>query len=264
MNGQRLSTGITGLDSLLHGGFVKGRTYILTGDTGTGKTIACLQLLQHALAQGEKAVYVTVDERPSEITDSALSFAWNLQQHIQEKNLAILDASPYFTGRANSASERGIDPQKIVADLSNYVKRLGATLLIIDPVTPFILTGDGAHPAQDQARSLINLIQTQLNTTNLLTAHFSTRANQNPTFGIEEFLASGVFALKVNAAGDRFERSLTIRKMRGTPVLPGEYRFEINSNAGIELKNRSADPGVNVNVNAAAAPMFEYFKLPSK
>ena len=59
MSDQRISTGIAGLDRLLQGGFVKGRTYLLTGDTGTGKTVACLQLLQHALGQGEKAVYVT-------------------------------------------------------------------------------------------------------------------------------------------------------------------------------------------------------------
>ena len=193
MSDQRISTGIAGLDLLLHGGFVKGRTYLLTGDTGTGKTIACLQLLQQALSQGEKAVYVTVDERPSEITDSALSFSWNLQHHIQEKNLAILDASPYFSGRSASSTEKGIDPQKIVADLSNYVKRLGASLLIVDPVTPFILPADANSPTQDQARSLINLIQTQMSTTNLLTGHLSTRSSRDQTFGIEEFLASGTF-----------------------------------------------------------------------
>ncbi len=262
MNDQRISTGITGLDSLLHGGLVKGRSYLFTGDTGTGKTIACLQFLHSALDQGEKAVYVTVDERPSEITDSALSFSWILQQHIQKKNLAILDASPYFSGRSGNAGEKGIDPQKIVADLSNYIRRLGATLLIIDPVTPFILPSEANSPAQDQARALINLIQTQLSTTNILTAHLSTRADQDQTFGIEEFLASGVFALKVNRAGETFERSLTIRKMRGTPVLPGEYRFEISADAGIVLQSRRADPGANV--IGAAAPMFEYFELPTK
>ena len=77
MSDQRISTGIAGLDRLLQGGFVNGRTYLLTGDTGTGKTVACLQLLQHALGQGEKAVYVTVDERPSEITDSAAAFSYS-------------------------------------------------------------------------------------------------------------------------------------------------------------------------------------------
>ena len=260
MSDQRISTGIAGLDLLLHGGFVKGRTYLLTGDTGTGKTIACLQLLQQALSQGEKAVYVTVDERPSEITDSALSFSWNLQHHIQEKNLAILDASPYFSGRSASSTEKGIDPQKIVADLSNYVKRLGASLLIVDPVTPFILPADANSPTQDQARSLINLIQTQMSTTNLLTGHLSTRSSRDQTFGIEEFLASGTFLLKVQGAGDKFQRSLTIRKMRGTPVPPGEFSFEINSAHGFVLQERAAPAAVQ----AAAAPMFEYFQLPAK
>jgi circadian clock protein KaiC len=258
MSDQRISTGIAGLDRLLHGGFVKGRTYLLTGDTGTGKTIACLQLLQHALGQGDKAVYVTVDERPSEITDSALAFSWNLQQHIQEKNLAILDASPYFSGRSASATEKGIDPQKIVADLSNYVKRLGASLLIIDPVTPFILPVDANSPTQDQARSLINLIQTQMSTTNLLTAHLSTRSTHDQTFGIEEFLASGSFLLKVENTGDKFQRSLAIRKMRGTEVAPGAHRFAIDSTHGIVLQE-CADA-----VKPAAPPAFEYFQLPSK
>ena len=260
MSDQRISTGIAGLDSLLHGGFVKGRTYLLTGDTGTGKTIACLQLLHQALSQGEKAVYVTVDERPSEITDSALSFSWNLQHHIQEKNLAILDASPYFSGRSASSTDKGIDPQKIVADLSNYVKRLGASLLIVDPVTPFILPADANSPTQDQARSLINLIQTQMSTTNLLTAHLSTRSSHDQTFGIEEFLASGTFLLTVQRVGDKFQRSLTIRKMRGTPVPPGEISFEINSAHGIVLQEGAAPAAAK----AAAAPMFEYFQLPPK
>ncbi|MSP39025.1 MAG: hypothetical protein EXR70_11095 [Deltaproteobacteria bacterium] len=262
MNDQRISTGIATLDSLLHGGLVKGRSYLFTGDTGTGKTIACLQLLQSALDQGEKAVYVTVDERPSEITDSALSFSWILQQHIQDKNLAILDASPYFSGRSGNSSEKGIDPQKIVADLGNYIKRLGATLLIIDPVTPFILPPDADSPGQDQARALINLIQTQLTTTNILTAHFSSRANQDQTFGIEEFLASGVFALKINRAGASFERTLTIRKMRGTPVLPAEYGFDIRTNGGIVLHTQAAEGAVNRAL--ATASMFECFELPSQ
>jgi len=261
MPNPRISTGISGLDSLLHGGFVKGRTYVFTGDTGSGKTIACLQMLQCALASDEKAVYVTVDERPSEITDSAASFGWNLQQHIQDKNLAILDASPYFGGRSSGAGEKGVDPQKIVADLSNYVRRLSATLLIIDPVTPFILPSDATSPTQDQARALINLLQTQLTTTNLLTAHFSSRADQDQTFGIEEFLASGAFSLTVNHIAGQVRRTLTIRKMRGTPVIPGDHHFEITPAAGIVIAPRGSQA---VWRQEASAPVFENFELPKK
>jgi len=259
MTNQRVSTGIPGLDSLLYGGFVKGRTYIITGDTGTGKTIACLQFVHHALSRGEKAVYVTVDERPSEITDSAASFSWNLQNHIQDKNLAILDASPYFSGRSGNATEKGIDPQKIVADLSNYVKRLAATLLVIDPVTPFSLPSDPNVPPQDQARSLVNLLQTQLNTTNLLTGHLS-GSNQNRSTGIEEFLASGVLTLKLDTTAEKTKRSVTIRKMRGAPVAAAEYPLEINSSQGIVIQSA----GANSHSQTVSMPVFEQFEHPSK
>jgi len=104
------------------------------------------------------------------------------------------------------------------------------------------------------------LIQTQMTTTNLLTAHLSTRSSHDQTFGIEEFLASGSFLLKVRGADDKFQRSLTIRKMRGTPVAPGEFPFEINAAHGIVWQERAAPAAAQT----AAAPMFEYFQLPVK
>jgi circadian clock protein KaiC len=253
---ERISTGIAGLDRLLHGGYIKGRSHLLTGDTGTGKTIACLQFLIQSLKRGEKAVYVTVDERPAEILESAASFSWDFQQHIQEKHLVILDASPYFGARSGGASEKGIDPQKIVADLGSYSKRLGATLLIIDPITPLILPTDPTSPSQDQARLLLQLIQSQLNTTNLFTAHLIAGA-QSASNGIEQFLASGVLVFKTAELNGRFARALTIRKMRSTAIEPADYPFVLIPNEGIVLTDRSA--GI-VSVCQGEPQIFESFE----
>jgi circadian clock protein KaiC len=254
---QRLSTGITRLDALLQGGYIKGRTYLVTGDSGTGKTIACLQFLVRGLKEGEKAVYVTVDERPAEILESAASLSWDLQSHIQEKNLVILDASPYFGARSASGTEKGIDPQKIVADLGNYARRLGATLLIIDPITPLILPNDATSPSQDQARSLIQLLQSQLNTTNLFTAQG--RQAHDAETAIEQFLASGVLVLKSGNINGKFRRTMIIRKMRGTAVEPAEYAFTLASKEGIELVDNCTEKGY-----APDSPMFESFELAKK
>jgi circadian clock protein KaiC len=256
MDPQRVSTGIAGLDILLHGGYLRGRTYLVTGDTGTGKTISCLQFLVSGLKHGEKAVYVTVDERPGEILESAASFSWDLQPHIQEKSLVILDASPYFGGRSGSATEKGIDPQKIVADLGNYARRLSATLLIIDPITPLILPNDATSPSQDQARSLVQLIQTQLTTTNLFTAHLASPTGWSTSGGIEQYLTSGVLLLKTDELNGKFNRTLTLKKMRGTPVEPGDFSFAIAPGDGIVLTNRPAREAMN-----CRAPMFELFDL---
>jgi circadian clock protein KaiC len=258
MVSERISTGIAELDRLLLGGYLKGRSHLLTGDTGTGKTIACLQFLLHGLKRGEKAVYVTVDERPAEILESAESFSWDFQPHIQEKSLVILDASPYFGGRSGGTSEKGIDPQKIVTDLGIYARRLGATLLIIDPITPLILPTDATSSSQDQARSLMHLIQSQLNTTNLFTAHLTT---QNTTNGIEQFLATGVLVFKTTEVNGRFQRALSIRKMRGTAIEPGDYPFVLVHNEGIVLGDRSAS---RASTCQTEPHIFEYFDLPKK
>lgn len=257
MDVQRISTGIAGLDKLLHGGYIRGRSYLLTGDAGTGKTVACLQFLRNSLKQGEKAVYVTVDERPGEILESAASFSWDLQPDIQEKNLLILDASPYFGGRSGNASEKGIDPQKIVADLGNYARRLGATILIIDPITPLILPTDATSPSQDQARSLMQLILSQLNTTNLFTAHLA----KGTASGTEQFLASGVLVLENIEMNGKFARTLTIKKMRGTAVAAAGYSFAFVENEGIVLVGH---PAATVSLPHVEPQMFELFEPTKK
>ncbi|HVO91452.1 MAG TPA: ATPase domain-containing protein [Terriglobales bacterium] len=257
----RISTGIAGLDRLLEGGFIKGRSYLLTGETGTGKTIACLQFLLSALRAGEKAIYVTVDERPVEILESAESFAWDLQCHIQERSLVILDASPYFGGRGSGGVDKGVDPQKIVADLGNYAKRLSATTLIIDPLTPLILPADPHSAVHDQARSLIQLIQSQLNTTTIFTSHRTDGTGSGVTTGSEQFLTAGVIVFKTLATDERHERTLTIKKMRGTATDPADYRFVIRRGDGIVLVGQ---PGTKSGNACTDSPMFELFDLTKK
>lgn len=257
----RISTGIAGLDALLGGGFVKGRSYLVTGDTGTGKTTACLQFLVSGLAKGEKAVYVTVDERPAEILASAASFSWDLQPHIQGKSLVILDAA------SGSAAEKGIDPQKMVADLGNYAKGLGATILIVDPITPLLLPANPATPVQVHARALIQLIQTQLNMTTLFTSH-ATRARDPDAVQIEQFLASGVLVLKTSESDGRCERTIHIKKMRYTPATPGEYPFTMVNNQGIVLLESSSNGASGASPVESPRPsesqFFQSFKLEDK
>jgi len=251
----RISTGISGLDALFDGGFIKGRSYLVTGESGTGKTVACLQFLVRGLARGEKAVYVTVDERPAEILAAAASFSWDLQPYIQEKSLAILDAA------GGSATEKGIDPQKIVADLGHYAKSLGATLLIIDPITPLLQPANPAIPAQAHARSLLQLIQSQINTTTLFTSHDVRGGGSDSAIRIEQFLASGVLVLKTTELAGRCERTIYVKKMRYTPVAPGEYPFAMLDNEGIVLIDRPAGKDLP---SKAEPRFFQSFQLGEK
>ena len=256
---KRISTGITGLDALLEGGFLSGRSYLVSGDAGTGKTTACMQFLMAGLQQGERGVYVTVDERPAEILQAAVSLAWDLQNYIQEKSLVILDASAYFSGRATLIGEKGIDLSKFVTDLSGYTSKLEATRLAIDPITPLILSAESAFHVQENARTLIHLLQTHLTTTNLLTSHLPARGNHDSTQGIEEFLAAGVLVLSVSQVNAGLVRSLGVKKMRGTAVDPCEVRFNIVKGKGMVLLSSERKPIV---VEEPTAQGLEFFELP--
>lgn len=261
MEKKRVATGILGLDSLLEGGLVPARSYLASGDAGTGKTTSCLQFALQGLQKGEKCVYITVDERPSDILDSAESLGWDLQRYVEDKSLAILDPSPYFGNRASAVTEKGVDLQKIVSDLASYARRMEATRLVIDPITPLILAGESLMRVQEHARLLIHLLQSQLATTNLLTSHAPSQSEHNPGNGIEEFLASGVFILKMSRIGDRFVRTLYVKKMRGTPVQPSEYQFNIVTGKGIVLLSEEMRP---LDQDPKPVEAFEFFQLPKE
>ena len=53
---ERISTGVTGLDTLIEGGIPRGFTVLVGGNPGTGKTILTSHFLYEGLTKGEPAV----------------------------------------------------------------------------------------------------------------------------------------------------------------------------------------------------------------
>lgn len=235
MDKKRVSTGIKDLDALIEGGLPEGKSYLITGEPGTGKTIFCIQFVLKGLMEGEKAVYVAVDEKPAEILEEASSLGWDLLKHIEKKSLLILDASPYFTARMGAGKERDVDVQKTVGDLAGYVKRMGATRVVIDPVRPLIISRDSTYRAQEHARTLIHSLHDNLATTNLLTSYAIPGTGDAVQPGAEEFLVAGVVVLSVVRTGNRPARALLVRKMRGTAIDLAEHPFKIVKEQGIVL-----------------------------
>lgn len=235
MQRARVTSGIPGLDSLIEGGFPQRKTFLVTGPPGSGKSIFCLQFLAEGLKNGEKAVYVAVDEKPADVVEQAASLGWDLAKYIDTKDLLILDSAPYFTSRMGGSREKEVDIQKFVGDLSNYVTRMEATRLVIDPVGPVILLRDTTSRIQDQARRLVHALQNHLQTTNLLTCYPVPRVGEKSEYGVEEYLVAGVIYLGMQSAEKRMSRTLSIRKMRSTSLDFTEAEFRIVKGKGILL-----------------------------
>lgn len=67
---QRVSTGISGLDELIDGGFAAGRVLLVVGGPGSGKTVFATQFLVNgALSSPEKVLCVSLEEKKGDRRD---------------------------------------------------------------------------------------------------------------------------------------------------------------------------------------------------
>jgi circadian clock protein KaiC len=76
---ERISTGMSGLDDILGGGFDPDRIYLVEGAPGSGKTTLALQFLLEGVKRGEKVLYVTLSESESELRLISTRHGWSLQ-----------------------------------------------------------------------------------------------------------------------------------------------------------------------------------------
>ncbi|HET8563087.1 MAG TPA: ATPase domain-containing protein [Candidatus Binatia bacterium] len=233
---ERAPTGILGLDQLLEGGFPKGRSILVTGEPGTGKTILSLQFLVEGLARGEKGIYVAADEGPMDILEQAASLGWDLEPYVEKKELAILNAGTYLSSLPSVGKERSVDIHKAIGDLAGFVNRLEAKRLVLDPAGPFVLLRDSAARIQDQTRLLIKLLRTSMQTTNILTSYAVPRTGERSMHGIEEYLVAGAVILEMVWKDGQLARSLIVEKMRCTAVKPAQHEFDIIKGQGIVLQ----------------------------
>jgi KaiC/GvpD/RAD55 family RecA-like ATPase len=177
----------------------------------------------------EKCLYGAIDEKPADVIDQATSLGWDLAPFIESKEFLILDASAYFGARAVDAA-KGVDVQRVTADLNAYIARMGATRVVIDPVGPLLASRNA-----DQPRQLIYALQANTSTTNLLTTYSADKQLR----GVEEYLVAGTIVLDMELVNGRYKRKLTIEKMRSTALQPAQYPFSIVADRGIVLQASS-------------------------
>ena len=91
---RKVKTGITGLDTMLQGGFPEGRRVLVHGGTGTGKTVHCSQFLHYGAAErAEKTAYISLDETKSHFLEEMLAFGWDFKELEQANGFTFIDAT---------------------------------------------------------------------------------------------------------------------------------------------------------------------------
>jgi len=93
----KFPTGIKGIDLALRGGLPRGRTTLISGTPGSGKTILGLQTLVNGCrADNENGLFVCFEEPSHRIISNAASFEWEMEKWVESEALNFLDARPTF------------------------------------------------------------------------------------------------------------------------------------------------------------------------
>ncbi len=223
---ERVLSGIKGLDEILGGGFPKGRTILVVGSPGSGKTIFALQFLHAGAAAGERSIYITFDEKPEQVKENVSEFGWDLDKLEAEGKILFVDATPFRRIRATSvANSEGQEhfplyegmPELTLAGLIETVKRLaeeeGVTRLAVDPITSLSLRYQS--PVK-RRRAMLKLFDALSSTgaTCLITSEMRT-SMLSRKFQLEEFLSQGVVLLRTGIHEGNVVRAIQIEKMRG-------------------------------------------------
>src|SRR5690349_12716462 len=93
----KVKTGIMGFDEISFGGLPKGRSTLISGSSGSGKTIFAAQFLYEGITQfDESGVFVTFEENVNDLKSNVNSFGWDISQLEKNNKWRFIDASIAF------------------------------------------------------------------------------------------------------------------------------------------------------------------------
>ncbi|MGO9956253.1 MAG: circadian clock protein KaiC [Solirubrobacteraceae bacterium] len=226
---ERLETGIPGLDAL--GGLPKGRTTLLTGTTGSGKTVFALQFLAAGVTSfGQPGVLVTLEEPAEELIANMGSFGWDLAGLVDSGRIAVVDA----TDRGEEVVSGGFDFGGLSARIANAIKDVGAKRLVVDPLDVLFLDFGEAREVRKALQGVVRALR-PLGVTTVMTAERSADFGPYTRFGAEEFVAANLVVLRNSLEEERRRRTLEVVKFRGYQHRKGEFPFVIDPVTGIEV-----------------------------
>src|SRR5947199_138167 len=173
---------------MLGRGVPTGHIITVLGSFGTGKTTFALQFLMQGLINGEKGVFISLEEDADSVIANAASFGWDLPAYIKQKKLNIVKLEP---------ADAKTTVTRVRSELPEFIKRSGASRVAIDSITLLNMLFADDKERREKLFALCKQLKST-DATCIFTAEVKDDNPRSSRDGLVEYVSDGVIGLRFN------------------------------------------------------------------
>lgn len=213
---RRVTTGVAGLDEILHGGLLDTCSYLVRGGPGAGKTTLGMHFL--TAAGRERGVFVTLGETESQLRRNAQLSGLAMD------GLPVLDLSPNLGNAGAEETFNLLQTWEVEAGaihdaILDYARAHRPERVFIDALSELRHMSPDAFQFRKQVLSLLRQL-TALGATVIFAAERGSASDDDL-----QFLSDGVVLLEQAPSG----RMCAVTKLRGSDFESGWHYYELGS-----------------------------------
>ena len=217
---EKCATGISGLDQITNGGLPLGRTTLVCGGSGSGKTLLGMQfLVMGARDHDEPGVFMSFEENAGELAQNVASLGFDVQALVARKKL-IIDHVRIERSEIHETGEYDLDG--LFIRLGYAIDSVGAKRLVLDTIEALFSALTNVGILRAELRRLFTWLKSK-GVTVIVTGE---RGEGTLTrHGLEEYVSDCVILLDQRVTESIATRRLRIVKYRGSAHGTNEYPF---------------------------------------
>jgi KaiC/GvpD/RAD55 family RecA-like ATPase len=233
---ERVSSGVSGLDELLGGGYVKGRSTLLAGGPGTGKSILTWHFLFDGVKKDENVILFSLDQTSEMIIEDMRDFGWDAKSPIESGSLTILSGTLKLVPKETSYEyvigfdhpllrEQPFTVPRLAELVRKRAQEVKAKRIVIDGLGPLLELAANSSEIRQLVYGFIRDI-TDGNNTVLLTHELKANeaaANDEMPY----FICDGVVKLDTMYSSGEYIRTMRVVKIRGAGHTMKKVMFKI-------------------------------------
>jgi circadian clock protein KaiC len=223
---KKIETGVPGLDILTHGGLPEGRSTLIAGKSGTGKTVVGLQIASNLAHRGTTTIVVAVEETPADLQDSGDSLGLGTSRAVRQGTLHFADITRPMDGPTLVSGD--YDLSGLTHRLEALARQTGAKAVVIDSATALFSPRPPADTLRSHFFQLVYALR-RIGVTSVILAEAPSDYGQLTTMGVEDYVCDLTIVLRNIVDGGRRRRSIEVNKYRRSAHYKGEYPCAITT-----------------------------------